>query len=349
MIDLIRHPKLRQIARDLHIPDSEDALRDIREHAIETVRAMLREWTLETIDDLRRLVSDRLSVKLEFIRSDEDVSRLASEYQHFFVRFRRLLYQEFITGDTEGLLIDNPSPNKGGRRYLAIIDARGARAARAYFTAWHELAHLLLCPPRQMLFDGFRRTPTDMLKRKDPLESAVDHIAGLLAFWEPIFKPALCEAAAGELRFSTIEAASEIVAPGASLYAASLAAIRLWDGPAIFLTAEEATKTDGTGFALRVQTLIPNDLARSPNLRIRKSMRVPTKSFLFQTFHENLGFERAASENQEIWEVSGHGNLPPLHWKVQSLRRGPAVYGILKPLQHPPVEEYSGTRFASKN
>jgi hypothetical protein len=55
MIDLIRHPKLRRIARDLHIPDSEDALRDIRDHAIETVRAMLREWTRETIDDLRRL------------------------------------------------------------------------------------------------------------------------------------------------------------------------------------------------------------------------------------------------------------------------------------------------------
>ena len=177
MIDLIRHPKLRQIARDLHIPESEDAMRDLRDHAIETVRAMLREWTLESIEDLRRLVADRLSVKLEFVRTDADVARLASEYQHFFLRFRRLLQKEFITVDTEVLLIDNPSPDKGGRRYLAIIDARGARAPRAYFTAWHELAHLLLCPPNQMLFEVFRRSPTDTLKRKDPLESAVDQIA----------------------------------------------------------------------------------------------------------------------------------------------------------------------------
>jgi hypothetical protein len=56
---------------------------------------------------------------------------------------------------------------------------------------------------------------------------------------------------------------------------------------------------------------------------------------LFQAFQENLGFERSASENQEMWEVSGHGNLAPLSWKIQGLRRGPAVYGILKPVNSP--------------
>jgi hypothetical protein len=198
-----------------------------------------------------------------------------------------------------------------------------------------------------MQFEGFRRSPTDALKRKDPLELAVDHIAGLLAFWEPIFKPALLEQAAGSLTFGAIERASETVAPGASLYAASLAAIRLWDGPAVFLTAEQATKTDGTGFALRVQTIIPNELARPLNLRIRKFMRVPLASALFQAFQENTGFERAASENQEMWEVSGHGSLPPLRWNVQSLRRGPAVYGIIKPAES--EQRFSSRPILSKN
>ena len=66
MIDLVRHPKLRQIARNLHIPDSEDCLRDLRDHAVQTVREMLREWSLETIEDLRRLVADRLSLKIGY-------------------------------------------------------------------------------------------------------------------------------------------------------------------------------------------------------------------------------------------------------------------------------------------
>jgi hypothetical protein len=348
MIDLVQHPKLRQIVRDLHIPESEDALRDLRDHAVDTVRGMVQEWGLETIDDIRRLVADRLSVKLEFIRADEDVRRLGAEYQHFFEKFRRLLDSEFIHGDTEGLLIDNPSPKKGSRRYLAIIDARGVRASRAYFTTWHELAHLLLCPPKQMIFEGFRRTPSDVLKRKDPLESAVDHIAGLLAFWEPIFKPALLGAAFGNLTFGAIEKTIETAAPGASLYAASLAAIRLWDGPAVFVAAEEATKADGTGYALRVQTLIPNDLARTMSLRVRRSMRVPAQSVVRKAFAENVGLELEALENQDIWEVSGQGNLPSLGWGVQALRRGPAVYGILKPIQQP-RKRLIGQRFRGNN
>jgi hypothetical protein len=101
-------------------------------------------------------------------------------------------------------LIDNPKPGKGGRDYLAIIDARGPRKARAYFTAWHELAHLLLYPPRQLVLEGCRRTPTDDAKQKDPVESAVDQIAGLLAFWEPLFMPALL--ANKELTFEAIGA-----------------------------------------------------------------------------------------------------------------------------------------------
>jgi hypothetical protein len=246
MIDLTRHPKLRQLARNLHIPDNGDCLRELRDHAIATVRQMLTEWTVDTIEELRMLVADRLSVKLEFLHTDDDIERIASTYGHVMTHFRRLLRVEFLKSDTEGLLIDNPKPGKGGRDYLAIIDARGPRKMRAYFTAWHELAHLLLYPPRQLVLDGFRRTPAEDAKHKDPVESAVDHIAGLLAFWEPLFVPALRAAADGELTFDAIERATIEVAPGASLYAASLAAIRAWPGPAAFLTAEIASKKDGT-------------------------------------------------------------------------------------------------------
>jgi hypothetical protein len=224
---------------------------------------------------------------------------------------------------------------KGSRRYLAIIDARGGRSPRAYFTAWHEIAHLLLCPPRQRVFDGFRCSPNEVQRRKDPLESAVDHIAGLLAFWEPIFKPALLSAAGHNLTFAAIEAAAEQVAPCASLYAASLAATRVWGDAAVFVTGEEATKTNGTGLALRLQTVIPNDPARRLDLNLRRSMRVPTASALWRAFHETPDAECAANEDQALWEVSGRGNLPKLPWAVQAIRRGRALYAILKPGMKP--------------
>ena len=171
MIDLSRHPKLRQLARNLRIPDHGDCLRELCDHAIAAVRQMLSEWSVDTIVELRMLVADRLSVKLEFLHSDDDIERLASAYGHVMTHFRRLLRLEFLKNDTEGLLIDNPKPGKGGRDYLAIIDARGPRKMRAYFTAWHELAHLLLYPPRQLVLDGFRRTPGQNAKRMHALRS----------------------------------------------------------------------------------------------------------------------------------------------------------------------------------
>jgi hypothetical protein len=332
-MNLAHHPKLRQLARNLHIPDSGDSLRELQDHAIATVRQMLAEWSgIETIEELRLLVADRLSVKLEFLRTDEDVDRIAREYRHFLTRFRKLLHAEFLTGSTEGLLIDNPQPQNGGRRYLAVIDARGPRSARAYFTAWHELAHLLLYPPQQLLLEGFRRAPVQDVKHKDPLESAVDQIAGLLAFWAPIFGPALQEMVGTSLRFEGIERAAATVAPGASLYAASLAAIRLWPQSAVFLTAEMGTKTNGTGRALRVQTVIANERTQNPDCQLRKNMRVPSSSVLSRAFTDPLGREWSADENQSAWEVSGQGHLPAAPWRVQAVRRGPAAYGILIPL-----------------
>jgi len=280
-MNLAHHPKLSQLARNLQIPESGDSLRELREHAINRVQTMLNEWSgVETLEELRLLVADRLSVKLEFLHSDEDVDRVAGEYRHFLSRFRRLLHSEFSTGTTEGLLIDNPQPQKGGRHYLAVIDARGSRAGRAYFTAWHELAHLLLCPPQQLLLEGFRRSPIADAKLKDPLESAVDQIAGLLAFWEPLFSPVLMKTVGDRLTFDGIAQAAEAVAPGASLYSASLAAIRLWREPAIFVTAEIGTKTDGTGRALRLQTIVLNERFLSTSSRLRRNMRVPVTSAL---------------------------------------------------------------------
>ena len=274
MTDLAHHPKLKQLARNLHIPDGGDCLRELRDHAIASVERMLKEWSAETIGELRSLVADKLSVKIELISEDQDTERLAEKYGQVMSGFRRLLKAEFIKGDTEGLLIDNPKPGKGGRDYLVIVDARGPRKMRAYFTAWHELAHLLLYPRRQAVLDGFRRAPTPEAKSKDPVESAVDHIAGLLAFWEPLFKPALFNAACGNLSLEAIERACSEVAPGASLQSACLAAVRVWKEPVAFVTAAVSPKSDGTSPSLRVQNIVANDAAREIRCEVRRGPRL---------------------------------------------------------------------------
>src|ERR1700759_1967695 len=62
-------PKLRQLARNLPIPDTGDCLAELRAHALANVRQMICEWTVDTIDELRMVVAERLSVKIEYIDS----------------------------------------------------------------------------------------------------------------------------------------------------------------------------------------------------------------------------------------------------------------------------------------
>ena len=329
MTALTHHTKLKQLARNLHIPDSGDCLRELREHAIASVRQMLKDWSVETIAELRSLVADKLSVKIEFIHEDQDTERLADKYGQVMAGFRQLLRAEFIKSDTEGLLIDNPKPGKGGRDYLVIVDARGSRKIRAYFTAWHELAHLLLYPRRQAVLEGFRRTPTPEAKLKDPVESAVDHIAGLLAFWEPLFKPALLNTACGDLSLEAIELACAQVAPGASLQAACLAAVRMWEEPVVFVTAAVSRKRDGSSPSLRVQNIVANDAAREIGCEVRRQMRIPPGSVISNAFGDIFGKRHCGLENQADWEVSGHGSLTALDWQVEAVRRGPLVYVLL--------------------
>jgi hypothetical protein len=332
VIDLTHHSKLKQLARNLHIPDSGDCLRELREHAIASVQQMLDEWSVETIGELRSLVADKLSVKIEFVSADQDIQRLADKYGQVMSGFRHLLTAEFIKSDTEGLLIDNPKPGKGGRDYLVIVDARGVRRVRAYFTAWHELAHLLLYPRKQSVFEGFRRTPSPEERLKDPVESAVDHIAGLLAFWEPLFKPALQSAASGNLSLVAIERACVEVAPGASLQSACLAAVRIWGEPAAFLTAAVSPKRNGSSPNLRVKDIVANDMARAQGCVVRKQMRIPSTSVISRAFATTGAARYCEIENQADWEVSGQGSLTALDWRVEAIRRGPLAYGLLTDL-----------------
>jgi hypothetical protein len=128
-------------------------------------------------------------------------------------------------------------------RYLAVIDARGERAARAHFTAWHEITHLLLHPPK-LAFPNFRRTPPQVEIEKDPLESGMDHVAGRLAFYPPFHRPALEQAIAveGGLSFRALDLARETAAPSASLFATAIGSINYVPMPTLFVSVRPGLK-----------------------------------------------------------------------------------------------------------
>ena len=351
MAQLARDPKVVKLAKDLGLNWRGDCLATIRDHALKQVEDIKCGSPIEiaNLDALRLMVADKFRVKLEFIHEDADVQRIAAQHANFHPLLRQRLVVEFTQGDTEGLTLERDEWDPRFFRYLAIVDARGERAARAYFTAWHELAHLLVHPV-QLPFPGFRRTTTAE-RYKDPIESVVDHVAGRVAFHPPLFEPALARAMAdlGGLNFDALEAARVAAAPTASLFATAMGSIHVAGTPAMFVTADMALKAEERRFSqgaqqtfefaaatvqekLRVTTAAPNDLAIGSSLSIRRNMRVPADSVLAQAHGSSFDVTLSADEDQGWWETSRGGALPKCPIRVEAARRGRYVYGIISPI-----------------
>ena len=340
-----------QLARSLGLPGRGDCLSQLRQHAVTRVDQIVAEWPepIVSLETLLQIVAGRLSVCVEYIRTDADVERIATERAAYASNLASTLRCEFVRGASEGLLIGHENPKTGDRRYLVVIDARGERAVRAYFTAWHEIAHVLTTPP-QLEFKLFRRTPTPEEVRKDPIESAVDHVAGAIAFYERIFGPVLDGAVRreGRVTFLAVERARAAVAASASSYSATVAAVRLRHEALCFVRAELGLKPTevrklrsvqeelGLGIEpevierkLRLVDVIMNDEARRSGLRLHEHLRVPENSVILRVHQQQLDGEYAARENQASWATSTGGPLPSMPISVSATRRGASVYALV--------------------
>jgi len=326
MAQLARNPKVVKLAKDLGLNWRGDCLATIREHALKQVEDIKRGSPIEiaNLDALRLIVADKFRVKLEFIDEDGDVQRIATQHANFHPLLRQRLVVEFTQGDTEGLTLERDEWDPRFFRYLAIVDARGERAARRTTTAE---------------------------RHKDPIESVVDHVAGRVAFHPPLFEPALARAMAelGGLNFDALEAARVAAAPTASLFATAMGSIHVASTPAMFVTADMALKAEERRFShgaqqtfdfaaatvqekLRVTTAAPNDLATGSSLSIRRNMRVPADSVLAQAHESSFDVTLSADEDQGWWETSRGGALPRCPIRVEAARRGRYVYGIISPI-----------------
>lgn len=351
MTRLDTNPRVMKLARDLGLPWRKEPMNQIRNHALGVVAECLERFpATSTLVGLRSALAEQLSVCLEVVWEDADIERVARDYGLSNAE-RRRLRQEFDHDEVEGWLISNPSWRPGRRMYVAIVDARGVRESRAYFTGWHEISHLIVTPP-QLSFEGegFRRSiPVD--KTKDPVESTVDAVAGDLAFYAPFVVPVLQTELAntGQLTFEVIERMRDHVVPEASFYSAAIAAARLAPTPVLLVHVRRAYKkaerrelasgqTD-LGLALpktdvrpklRVVDVIPG--GPGSDLAIFKNMRVPEQSILTHVHEAHGEVTLQADENQSWWETTSDGFLPALPLSVQATRRGGHVYGLISPI-----------------
>jgi hypothetical protein len=348
MSRLDQNPRIVKLAHDLGLKGRGNWVAHIRDFALKRVALLVAGFSVGTLDALRLTIANRLRMKIEFIRADADLDRIAVEHAGFHPAFRELLRDEFLSRDTERITLEREDPERGGLRFLAIIDARGQRAGRSYFTAWHEVTHVLI-HPEQLAFPGFRRAPTAAVIDKDPVESVVDLVAGQVSFYEPLFKPTVERVlqAEGILSFEAIEAARTLAAPSASLFATAIACVRYAPDPTLFVSVDMAFKKSEArmlasgqqafGFAgqplpsLRVTAVVPNEAVSKSDLKIRRNMRIPPQSVLARA-HQSAGDTTlVAQESQASWETSAGGHLPPAELRIEAARRGRYVYGLIAP------------------
>ena len=344
------NPAVSRLARDLGVPDRSDPLSQIRKYALGRVQQIVSGFPepITDLETLRLVLANKYRVQIEFIHEDADVEHVVRRHDDFHHLLSARLREEFVEGETEGITLERAEWDPALFRYLAVIDARGARSSRAFFTSFHELTHLIVHPP-QIPFPGFRRTPSVEEKTKDPIESVVDHVAAQIGFYAPVFGPLLDEALRqeGGLTFRCLDAVRLPTTPPPSLQATAMAAVNVVPEPVVFLHARRAYKKAEERalaspqatfdfakvkpkFDLRAVMVVANETAKRSGVAIHRHIRIPEGSVIAQALEGPEEVELHAAEDQASWENSTIGNLPALPLDVRATRRGRFVYGLMR-------------------
>lgn len=283
------------------------------------------------VNELESVVADRLHLVFEEVYDEADFDRLKEKYVPMGEPIFAALHLD-LTDDTYGTMIRL----KNGT-HIAVIDCRGDKAARRFFTRWHEIAHLLV--EEDVEKQVFRSTD-------EPLERLMDQIAGNVGFYESIFSPLFDKhlAEGVPLTFEVVEAIRQEFCSYASFQSTLYACHRRMATPMLYVEAcLEYTASERRGLnqlkmfdeckplkKLRVQRVVPNSPASEMDLTARINMRVPESSIIYTTFQEELA-DSSGEENLKTWTFSKGGSLIDCEVFIQARRIDQLVMAIIQP------------------
>ena len=299
-----------------------------------------------TIADLEQLVCTKLRLIFEEVWVDADLDQIIRKYVARGEPVFATLRDEFDDQTFATLIQSRSVAPEAPDQYVAIIDCRGPKATRRFFTRWHEIAHMLTLT-RQLQFH-FHRSTSD----RCPVEKLMDAIAGEVGFYDPIFAPALnVEAQTGRgLSFEGVEAIRSRFCSDASLQATLFAAVKRFPTAVVYVEAglgykkqEEAMRRSNQldlipsatpEAKLRVLQVSANDAARKGGYRIDRNMQVPGGSMLARRFdskEDTVSVPVEGVESLDDWRHSdgtpvGTGNI-----RVEARLQGERVIALIQP------------------
>ena len=213
-------------------------------------------------------------------------------------------------------------------RFVAVIDCRGSKLARRFFTRWHEIAHRLTTHADQGAAEPAYRS------EHDPIERMMDEIAGHVGFYGPFFEPVFREAHAGKalLTFETVKAVLDGGFPEASFQATLNACAKRLPTPVVYLEAalghkkavKKRVEDDSPSLfgneeppdgQLRAVKVVANEAAQAEKFVIPQNMRVPESSVIRSLFEDETATETPPAE--KTW-ASGRTR------RARSWRAGPS-------------------------
>jgi hypothetical protein len=307
------------------------------------------------IDALEALVTQRLQMVFEEVRSDEDFDRLTQVYargkKEFVFAAMRSKFDDAANPTFGALVLRRNAGVDSPDRYVAVIDCRGSKLARRFFTRWHEIAHRLTTHA-----DGGATEP-GYRSEHDPIERMMDEIAGHVGFYEPIFAPAFRQASEGKmlLTFGTVEAIISEAFPAASFQATLFACARRVTTQVVYLEAALAHKKevkrrlqtpsmfgdDPPPGELRAVKVIPNKAAQEDGFTIPTNMRVPPGTVIHRLFDAEPQTSSEASEDLSQWESQGK-TLERRAVAIEGRKVADRVIAIVQPVEEKRAKKQQG-------
>jgi len=300
---------------------------------------------IHSIRELEELVCRKLKLVFENVRSDEDLNNIIRKYVGLGEPIFRTLKTDLDDKTFATLIERRKIDGRSHDRYVAVIDCRGGKGARRFFTRWHEIAHLLTLQGQLEL--PLHRSTTD----QSPTERLMDTIAGEIGFYDSLFKPILESevAADGSLSFDAVDCIRERFSPEASFQATLNAAVARAKVPILSVRVglgfkkeeQKLIKSSVSNVTipkakLRILSISSNEAARGTDLQIHRNMEVPGTSVLHKLFFEPEMFSENDVEGQEnlnTWLHSDQSSLANVEVMIRARRVSDSLIAMISPVR----------------
>lgn len=338
MPQLKNFPQIRKLALDLGLKLTGNPVDDILRHCDRRVKKFLKEFPeCNTLPNLLNVIAAKVGTIFETVKTDDDLQQIKQKYlskrEKIFVRL-----EEDLDGEVYGITFKRTNRQSWEPQFVSVIDCRGQKGLRAYYTKWHEIAHLLVLTDQLRL--SFRRTQAHTAVY-DPEEALMEVIAGKFGFYPPM----ISEHAKGDISFDVIDILRGQLCPEASMQASQINFVKSWPKPCLLVHGKLALKKqqkinpdqqDFIGASapipeLRAVHVAYSDDARNMGITIFENMRIPKQSVIHRVFTNQIDYEKA-KENLSWWETSGGKRLSDCPVNIQAKYFRDSVDALIIPL-----------------